>query len=150
MLRISSLITPERIVDLKATTKNEALKELFTVVESSPEITNGNDFEESVLEREKILSTGIGFEIAIPHVKIPSVSNFVMALGRSRKGIDFEALDGKPVRIVLLIASSDRQKDDFLKVLAKLVQLFRDEAFRKRILKARDALEVLALLKAEA
>jgi mannitol/fructose-specific phosphotransferase system IIA component (Ntr-type) len=147
MLKLANMITADRIVDLKAATKNEALRELFTVIENAPEITDGGDLEKSVLEREQIMTTGIGFEIAIPHVKLPSVNNFVMALGRSRGGIDFDALDGKPVRIVLLVASSDRQRDDFLKVLAKAVLLFKEEGFRKRVLKARDSQEILALLK---
>jgi len=147
MPKLANLITVDRIIDLKSTTKNDALRELFTVIESAPEITNGSDFEKSVLEREQILTTGIGFEIAIPHVKIPSVSNFVMALGRSRLGIDFDALDGKPVHIIILIASSDEQREDFLKVLAKVVLLFKDESFRRKILKARDAAEIVALIK---
>ena len=147
MIRLANLIAPERIVDLKATTKNEALRELFEVIETAPEVTNGNAFEESVLEREKILSTGIGLEFAVPHVKIPSVSNFVMAIGRCKAGIDFDALDGKPVKIILLIASSEEQREDFLKLLAKIVLLFKEEAFRKKVLKAKDAEEVVALLK---
>ena len=146
MIKLSSLITADRIIDLKATTKNDALKELFAVIETAPEITNGNEFERSILEREHILSTGIGFELAIPHVKIPAVTNFVMAIGRNKKGIDFDALDGKPVKIVVLIASSDKQKDNFLEVLAKVVLLFKEESFRKQILKARDAGKVLELL----
>jgi mannitol/fructose-specific phosphotransferase system IIA component (Ntr-type) len=147
MIRLSSMVTPERIIDLKADTKNDALKELFAVIETAPEITNGNEFERSVLEREQILSTGIGLEFAVPHVKIPAVSNFVMAIGRSKKGIDFEALDGKPVKIVILVASSDKQLDDFLEVLAKIVLLFKEETFRKKVLRAKDAEEVSALLK---
>jgi len=147
MFKLANLITADRIIDLKATTKNDALKELFTVMEGVPEITNGKDFEKSVLEREQILTTGIGSEIAIPHVKIPSVSNFVMAIGRSRPGIDFDALDGKPVHIVILIGSSDKQRDDFLKVLDKVVLIFKDEAFRKKVLKARSGQDVLNLLK---
>jgi len=147
MFKLANMITADRVIDLKATTKNDALKELFTAMEGVPEITNGKDFEKSVLEREQILTTGIGSEIAIPHVKIPSVSSFVMAIGRSKPGIDFDALDGKPVHIVILIGSSDRQRDEFLKVLDKVVQLFKDEAFRKKILKARDGQEVVNLLK---
>jgi mannitol/fructose-specific phosphotransferase system IIA component (Ntr-type) len=147
MIRLANLIAPERIVDLKATTKNEALRELIAVIETAQEVTNGNAFEESVLEREKILSTGIGLEFAVPHVSIPSVSNFVMAIGRCKAGIDFDAMDGRPVKIILLIASSEEQRDAFLKVLAKVVHLFKEEAFRKKVLKAKDAVEVLALLK---
>ena len=148
MPKLANLVTADRIIDLKATTKNEALQELFEVMETAPEITNGAVFEESVLEREKILSTGIGLELAIPHVKIPTVSNFVMAIGRSKAGIDFDALDGRPVKIILLIASSDKQKDDFLKVQAKVVLLFKEAAFRRKIMKAKDAEEILDLLRA--
>lgn len=147
MTNLSGMITPDRVVDLKATNKNEALRELFAVIETAAEITNGKEFERSVLEREHILSTGIGLEFAVPHVKIPAVSDFVMAIGRSSKGIDFDALDGKPVKIVILIASSDKQLDSFLEVLAKVVLLFKEESFRRKILKARGAEAVVALLK---
>ena len=146
-MKLSSIITPERIIDLKGRTKNEVLRELFRTIEKAPEITNGPDFERSIIERENILTTGIGFEIAIPHVKIPSVKNYVMALGRSTDGIDFDSLDGKPVKIIIMIASSDRQRDEFLKVLAKIVLLFKEEAFRRKILKAGDAKAVAALLR---
>ena len=146
-MNLSNLITVERIIDLKATTKNDALRELFRVIEQAPEITDSKKFETSIIERENILTTGIGFEIAVPHVKIPSVSNFVMALGRNPAGIDFDSLDGRPVRIVIMIGSSDKQRDEFLKVLAKVVLLFKEEVFRKKILKAETADEILALLK---
>ena len=146
-MNLSDLITSDRIIDLRAATKNDALKELFRVIEQAPEITDSKKFETSIIERENILTTGIGFEIAVPHVKIPSVSNFVMALGRNPAGIDFDSLDGRPVRIVIMIGSSDKQRDEFLKVLAKVVLLFKDEAFRKKILKAADADEILALLR---
>jgi fructose-specific phosphotransferase system IIA component len=146
-VKISDLVTADRIVDLKGQTKKEALKELFRTIERAPEITDRQKFEDSILERENILTTGIGFEIAIPHVKIPSVSNFVMALGRNPSGIDFDSLDGKPVKIVVMIGSSDKQRDDFLKVLAKVVMLFKDEAFRRKILRAPGPEEVLDLLR---
>ncbi len=147
-MNLSRLVTSERIVDLKATTKNDALRELFRVIEQAPEITDSKKFETSIIERENILTTGIGFELAVPHVKIPSVSNFVMALGRNPAGIDFDSLDGRPVKIVIMIGSSDRQRDEFLKVLAGVVLLFKEEAFRKKVLKAKGAGEVLALLRA--
>lgn len=145
-MKLSSLITPERVIDLKAKTKNDALKELFRVIEQAPEITDKRKFETSIIERESILTTGIGFEFAVPHVKIPSVSNFVMALGRNASGIDFDSLDGKPVKIVVMIGSSDRQRDEFLKVLAEVVLLFKEERFRRKLLKAKTPEEIIALL----
>jgi PTS system fructose-specific IIC component len=147
-VKISRLITRDRIIDLRATTKNEALKELFRVIEKAPEITDNKKFEASIIERENVLTTGIGYEIAIPHVKIPSVRNFVMALGRNPDGIDFDSLDGRPVKIILMIASSDKQRDEFLKVLARVVLLFKEAPFRRKVLRAKTPEQIIALLKA--
>lgn len=147
-MRISSLITPERIIDLKCRTKGESLKELFRVIEKAPEITDGKVFEKSIIERENLLTTGIGFEIAIPHVRLASIKDFVVAIGRCDAGVDFDALDGKPVKLIIMIASSDRQgRNEFLKVLAKAVMLFKDESFRRKLLRADGPEEVFALLK---
>jgi PTS system fructose-specific IIC component len=145
-MKLSSLITADRIVDLKATTKRDALKELFRVIEKAPEITDRRKFETSIIERENILTTGMGFEFAVPHVRIPSVSNFVMAMGRSPAGIDFNSLDGKPVKIVVMIGSPDEHRHEFLKVLAQVVLLFKEESFRRKVLRAATPQEVLALL----
>ncbi|MFH1311741.1 MAG: PTS sugar transporter subunit IIA [Candidatus Eisenbacteria bacterium] len=147
-MKISSMVVPERIIDLKSRTKNEVLRELFRVLEKAPEITDGKDLEQSIIERENVLTTGIGFEIAIPHVQLHSVSNFVMAIGRCEEGIDFDSLDGKPVRLVIMIASSDKQaRNEFLKVLGKAVLLFKDESFRKKVLRASTPEQVMAVLR---
>lgn len=146
--KISSLIAPDRIIDLKPGSKSDALRQLFRVIEHSPEITDGRAFEESIIEREDVLTTGIGFEMAIPHVQLKSVKNFVMALGRCQEGIDFDSLDGRPVRIVVMIASSDKQeRNEFLRMLAKVVMLFKEEAFRRKIMMADGPEEIMAVLK---
>ncbi len=146
-LRISDLITPDRIIDLKCRTKNEVLREMFRAIERSPEIRNSKAFEKSLIERENILTTGIGNEIAIPHVQTDVVDDLVMAIGRCEDGIDFGSLDGRPVKIVVMIASSDKHpRNEFLKVLAKVVMLFKDEGFRKQVLKARRPEDIMKLL----
>ena len=146
-MNLAQLISPERIIDLKTSNKRDALRELFRVIERAPEITDNRKFEDSIIERENILTTGIGFENAIPHVKIPSVSNFVMALGRHTGGIDFDSLDGRPVKIIIMIGSSDRQRDEFLKVLAKVVLLFKEASFRRKVLRAKSSEDILSLLR---
>lgn len=117
------------------------------MIEKSPDILNKNAFEKSLIERENILTTGIGNEIAIPHVQTDVVKGMVIAIGRCQEGIDFDSLDGKPVKIVIMIASSNQQpRTEFLKVLAKIVTLFKDESFRKKILKAKNPKQVMELL----
>ena len=147
-MKISSLIAPERVIDLRSHNKNDALRELFRVLEKAPEITDREDLEQSIIERENVLTTGIGFEIAVPHVQLPSVRNMVMAIGRSEEGIDFESLDGKPVKMVIMIASSDKQeRNEFLKVLGKVVLLFKEESFRRKVLRATGPDEVITIIK---
>ena len=146
-VKISSLIAADRIIDLKSRSKNDVLRELFRVLEKAPEITDGRDLERSIIERENILTTGIGFEIAVPHVQIPSVRNVVMAIGRNEEGIDFDSLDGKPVKLVIMVASSDKQeRNEFLRVLGKVVLLFKEESFRKKVLRAAGPVEVMDVI----
>lgn len=138
MIDFEKMIDESRIVDLKATTKEEALRELVDVLATSPDVTDPEELLHAIFEREKVISTGVGIEVALPHVKIPSVKNFVIAIGRSHKGIDFESLDEKPVYIVVMIGANDKQAGDFLKVLAKLVLKLKNRGFRKQVMFAKN------------
>ncbi|MCX7963055.1 MAG: PTS sugar transporter subunit IIA [Candidatus Sumerlaea chitinivorans] len=131
------MIDESRIVDLKATTKEEALRELVDVLATSPNVTDKDELLKAIFEREKVISTGVGIEVALPHVKIPSVKDFVIAIGRSHKGIDFDSLDDKPVYIIVMIGANDKQAGDFLKVLAQLVLKLKNKNFRKAVMFAK-------------
>jgi fructose-specific phosphotransferase system IIA component len=134
MIDFNKMIDESRIVDLTATTKEEALRELVDVLATSPDVTDKEELLQAIFEREKVISTGVGIEVALPHVKIPSVKNFVIAIGRSHKGIDFESLDDKPVYIIVMIGANDKQAGDFLKVLARLVLKLKNRSFRKQVM----------------
>lgn len=149
MIDFSQMIDESRIVDLKATTKEEALRELVDVLSTSSNVTDPDDLLRAILEREKVLSTGVGIEVAMPHVKIPSVKNFVIAIGRSHKGIDFESLDEKPVYIIVMIGANDKQAGDFLKVLAKLVLKLKNKNFRKQVMFAKNPRRIKDLFVSE-
>jgi fructose-specific phosphotransferase system IIA component len=138
MIDFEKMIDESRIVDLKATSKEEALRELVDVLATSSDVTDRDELLNAIFEREKVISTGVGIEVALPHVKIPSVKNFVIAVGRSHKGIDFESLDEKPVYIVVMIGANDKQAGDFLKVLAKLVLKLKNRGFRKQVMFAKN------------
>ncbi len=149
MIDFSQMIDETRIVDLKASTKEEALRELVDVLALSPNVTDTDDLLRAILEREKVLSTGVGIEVAMPHVKIASVKNFVIAIGRSHKGIDFESLDEKPVYIIVMIGANDKQAGDFLKVLAKLVLRLKNKTFRKQVMFAKSPKRIKELFLSE-
>lgn len=146
---IKELIESAEIIDLKGRTKDAVLRELVDVLAKRSEITDPADFLKRILEREKLISTGIGIGLAMPHVKIASVTDFVLAIGRSTHGIDFDSLDGHPVHIVAMIGASDRQSGEFLKVLAKLVLKLKDKSLRQKILLTPDLGDVKHLLVAD-
>ena len=148
-ISFDSMIDESRIIDLQADTKEGVLRELVDVIATSRLIEDKEQFLRAIFEREKIISTGVGIGVAVPHVKIPSVKDFVAAIGRSHKGVDFQALDDKPVHIVVMIGASDKQSGDFLKVLAKLVLRLKNKDFRRAIMLAKGPGEVRELFLSE-
>lgn len=147
MRKFSEMITKDRIIDLKGKTKEDILKELVDVIATAPQVTDKNDFFEAIMKREKIMSTGIGIGLAVPHVKIDSVKDFVMAIGRDREGVDFDSIDGKPVHLVIMIGANIEQRDDYLKVLAKISILLKNPEFRERLINAPSPEAAMELLK---
>jgi mannitol/fructose-specific phosphotransferase system IIA component (Ntr-type) len=145
MIDFEKMIDESRCVDLKSHNKEEALRELVDVLATSPSVTDRDDLLHAIFEREKVISTGVGIEVALPHVKIPSVKDFVIAVGRSTKGIDFESLDEKPVYIVVMIGANDKQAGEFLKVLAQLVLRLKSKQFRKAVMFAKDPKKIREL-----
>lgn len=146
MILLSKMLAPERIIDLISSKKEAALKELVHVIGTAPEVADRKEFYREIIEREKVMSTGIGIGLAVPHVKTNSVSNFVMAIGRKPEGIQFDSLDGQPVQLIVMIGASAKQKDDFLKVLAQVVLLFKNTRFRKKIMDVKKSEQVLELI----
>ena len=112
-ISLENIIPPERVVLLKAVTKDEALQELAAVISRAPEVADGRRLLRAILEREQIMSTGIGLGIAIPHAKIPEVRDFVVGLGKSDAGLEFNSLDGKPVHFVVMIAGPEDQQERY-------------------------------------
>jgi len=146
-ISLEQIIPPQRVVILAARTKEEALKELAEVVGRAPEVTDGGKLLDAILERERIMSTGIGLGIAIPHAKIPSVREFVVGLGKSDEGLEFNALDAKPVHFVVLIAGPDDQQERYLQLLARITLKLKDAGVRRRLSEAKAVSEILAALK---
>jgi len=146
-ISLESIIPPERVVLLEARNKDDVLRELATVVARSEQVGDAEKLLEAIYERERIMSTGIGLGIAIPHAKIPSIRDFVVALGRSEKGIEFNSLDGKPVHFVVMIAGPDNQQERYLQLLARITLKLKDAAVRRRLTEAADVDAILAALR---
>lgn len=143
-LDLDNLLTPDRITELHGTKKPEVLDEMIDLITLSRRVRDPKQLREKIFERERQISTGVGMGIAIPHVKIPTIDDFVMAVGVSREGVDFESLDKAPTHIVVMIGCHNSQAGEFLKILSKLVSGLRDPAAQERILSAKGREEIRA------
>ena len=148
MIDLKDHLDAARVRDLTGTTKDAVLEEMVALVSSSDAVTDAPSLLAAVRERERVLSTGIGLGIAIPHAKIPGVTRFVVAVGRHGAGIEFDAIDGKPVHIVVLIAGPQDAQDRDLRLLARLSGRLRQEDVRRKILAAKSHADVVAILSA--
>ena len=147
MKLITDILTIHTIRDITATTKDAAIREMCDMVSDNPAVRDIDSFYTAIQSRESIMSTGIGMGIAIPHAKTSSLLDFVMAVGRSKEGIDFNSLDGLPVHVIILVGSNDTQGEEFLKVLAGIGQIFKDESFVQRFIKAESPMTMLAMIR---
>ncbi|HEX3717203.1 MAG TPA: PTS sugar transporter subunit IIA [Verrucomicrobiae bacterium] len=120
------------VVDLQAKNRWEAIDELINhlMANHKIKIEHRDAIVENVKKRESAMSTGIGFGIGLPHASTHLISEVVLALGRSRKGIQFEALDGKPVNRVILFLVPDGQFQKHLHTLANIAKLIHRDDFR--------------------
>ncbi len=139
----ATMLAPERVIDLKGETKTAVLNELIDIMGTSPLVGDTEDLRRKLLERESTHSTGIGMGVALPHVKIASVKDFVISVGRSTGGVDFDSMDGKPVYIVVMITCHETQAGEFLKVMARFVKCLKDKEFRRMILMAKSPQEIV-------
>lgn len=145
---IFSLFHADRVImDLKATAKREALIEIVNDLGKSASVTDVEALKKAILDREEIMSTGVGLTIAVPHAKLPSVKAFTLGLARSNKGIDYDSLDGQPVRIIVTIAAPDNDQNTYLRVLAAVMHVLRMEDKRKAILDAATPQQVLEVFR---
>jgi mannitol/fructose-specific phosphotransferase system IIA component (Ntr-type) len=136
------------VKDLTGRTKDAVLEEMVALIASSDAVTDRGSLLSAVRERERVLSTGIGLGIAIPHAKIPGVTRFVVAVGRHAAGIEFDAIDAQPVHLVVLIAGPQDAQDRYLRLLARLSGRLKQEDVRRRVLSAPTPDEVVAILTA--
>ena len=137
------------IVDLKSETKEGIIEELVGALEVGKDITDRNKVLQAVLEREKIMSTGIGDGIAIPHGKSDAVMRLAAALGTQKRGVDFESLDGEPAYVFFLLVSPANVSGPHIKALARISRLLKNDDFKKKLIHAASAEEIASIIEAE-
>ena len=143
------ILRPEGVLaDLAGTSVQSVLAELAAPVASA----NGLDAKrlvESLLAREKLGSTGVGDGVAIPHCKVAGLSQVAASFGRSRQGVDFRSLDGKPTQLFVALFAPERAGAEHLQALARVSRILKRAPFRQALLDAPDAAALYALIAEE-
>jgi fructose-specific phosphotransferase system IIA component len=138
-VQLTELLSPERIkIPLVSSTKDEILAELVEVVGKNASIRDLDEVLRAVREREEVLSTGIGSGVAIPHGKSGALNDLSLVAGLKPEGVDFEALDGKPVSLFFLLVGPESAAGQHVKALSRISRLLRRDSFRVRLMEATD------------
>ncbi len=134
---------------LEAKDKFQAIEELARVFEESALCSDIDLLINALKEREEIMSTGIGFGIAIPHAKINSVNEMAFAIGISKRGIDFDSMDGQPVNLIILVIAGEKQHKDYLRLLSNIMAILKKDPVKERIIQSQFPEEIIGILKNE-
>ncbi len=132
------------IADLKGGTKEEVLTQLASSLKSAGLVEDVGQAVGVILEREKLGSTGIGDGVAIPHGKMKGLTRILCVFGRSKTGIDFDAVDGKPVHIFFLLLAPEDSAGLHIQMLSRISRILRDSSFRKRLVEEGDDRDLFA------
>jgi len=123
-------------LDIEATDKNSAITKIVELMDQNDIFMDADKFKTEVFQRESLGSTGIGKGVALPHARTQNVKNIIISITRLKKGIDYDSEDKQPVRLVFLLGTPLKAVGEYLKVLAKLSKLLREDKVRNLILKA--------------
>ena len=139
-MNIVDYTAPERVIILENSTKTDALTELAQA--SSSCLYSTEHFLSAILNREDLLSTGVGFETAFPHSKTDSVIDFFVTIGISQEGIDWQSVDNQPVKLIFLIGGLIEEQEKYLKILAALSKITNKQENRQNMLEVKDPAEI--------
>lgn len=134
MTHIFKYMAPELVAFLDVHSRDEALEALVETLDTSGKLHDRQRFYEAIMERERIVSTGIGMGVAIPHAKLSSYNNFFIAIGVLQRGVEWKALDSGPVRLIFMIGGPEDKQTEYLRILSTLTIDIKNEELRKKIL----------------
>ncbi len=146
-VQIKNILSPDRIIFINQSTKRDALVELSSTLAKAPQVKYAKELETEILKREELMSTAIGRGIAIPHVRLSSVTDLVMAVGICKSPvIDFQTIDDIPVRLLIMIAAAYNQHSYYLQTLSFLSTKLKDNSLRDGLLNAATTGDAYTLL----
>lgn len=149
-MRISEVLAPDKIVpELKGTTKDAVIDELINLFKDDERVLDITEVKNGVLEREKIMSTGVGHGFGIPHCKTNKVTEILAAFGKTKEPVDFDSLDGTPVELIFLLIGKDNLVAPHIKLLSRISLLMNKDEVRNKIKAANTAEEIFSIFEEE-
>lgn len=149
-MKVSDILKEEYIIhNLVADSKDQAINSLISLLKQNPAVVDLEKLRTSVFEREKIMSTGVGKGFAIPHGKTPGVSDIMGAFALLKDPLEFESMDGEPVRLIFLLAAKDTMVNPHIKLLSRISRLMNKDEFRQHLMLSQSAAEIASIFKTE-
>lgn len=149
-MKICEVLKPSTIIpELDVDSKESAIDELLKLFKEDERIVDIEEVKKAIMEREKIMSTGVGHGFGIPHCKTNKVTEIVAAFGKTKIPIDFEALDGNPVNLIFLLIGKDNLVAPHIKLLSRISLLMNNEDVREKLNHAASQDEIFDIFSAE-
>ena len=149
-MKLTDYLKPEYIeVGMKADSKEELLSKMVNLASRNPHVLDPKKVKAAIMEREKIMSTGVGKNFAIPHGKTDAVDDIVLSFAVTAEPIDYASMDNEPVRLVLLLVSRENLVGQRLKLLSRASKVMNNDSAREALIAAKSVDEVLAIFRSE-
>jgi len=146
-VQTKAILSPQRVLFMDCPSKQDALLLLTKNLATAPQVKNSQELTNEILKREELMSTAIGRGIAIPHIRLQSITDLVVSVGISRVDItDFNPLDDEPVRLVFMIAAAYNQHSSYLQALSYFSSKLKNQTLRNSLINAQTGDEVYKLL----
>jgi fructose-specific phosphotransferase system IIA component len=149
-MKLKEILSEDLIkVPLTSREKRQVIEEMVEVLAAAHRIRNKDEVLKAILDREAVMSTGVGDGVAIPHGKAEAAPEIVAALGIARAPVDFDAIDDKPVNLVWLLVGPPNQTGPHLKALSRISRLVHKQDFREKLVTAIDAADAFGTISRE-
>lgn len=146
-IQVKNILSPERVIFINHSSKHDALVELSEVLATAPQVKNKSELTSEILKREELMSTAVGRGIAIPHVRLSSITDLVMAVGICKKPVeDFQTLDDQKVNLLFMIAAASNQHSYYLKTISYFSAKLKKQELRDSLSNAPTELDAFNLL----
>jgi fructose-specific phosphotransferase system IIA component len=150
VINLLDILSPACVkVPLAATTKRGVIEELVDMLASAGKVSDAQALKDAVWTREQTRTTGIGLGLAIPHGKCAGMSGLAMAIGKPSEPMNFESIDGQPVKLIVLLASPPDKQSDHIQALARISRLMNMEDFRNKAYATTSGAELFELFRSQ-